>query len=414
MDVALSRYKAIAALLANSNGYATMDAYFEMVAKSDISMPNGNRRYSASTIKGWYYLYLKNGLKGLMPSAGRSDRGTSKVLSPEAQAELRRLRQEHTRISATNLFEMLKVTNFVEDTPSYLVAVIRFVRSNNLQRAPHVAKERKMFQKKFSNELWQTDTKHGPLVKVNGEFVKTYIIIIEDDKSRKIVGSGVFFEDNALNMQLVFKDAINTSGVPQGLYADNGGPYKNKQLTLICATLGTGLLHTPVKDPQAKGKIERLNRTVDQMWLDREKYETMAELKDGLDRFVSMYNNRTHGTTKISPQNSWTADYDLIRFADSKRVDEAFMHRDFRIVNNASAIKIWNQYFSAPPGMVQHKIEVRWVPDKDGHSKELFVYSQGKRVGECKPVDMEANAYVPYSGKKSKSKGIDYSDTCKE
>jgi len=35
-----------------------------------------------------------------------------------------------------------------------------------------------------------------------------------------------FFNDNAINMQVVFKKAISKYGVPKKLFVDNGGSYK--------------------------------------------------------------------------------------------------------------------------------------------------------------------------------------------
>ena len=88
------------------------------------------------------------------------------------------------------------------------------------------------------NACWQSDTSVGPYIKIDGIKYKTYIIMFIDDKSRLIMGYDIFFNDTAINMQKVFKTAIKTYGKPKKLFVDNGGPYDNKQLSLICASLG--------------------------------------------------------------------------------------------------------------------------------------------------------------------------------
>ena len=61
-----------------------------------------------------------------------------------------------------------------------------------------------------------------------------------------IVGYGFFLEDNAVNVQTVLKRAIAKYGVPKRLYADNGKPYKNEQLPIICAQLQIQIIHAQV------------------------------------------------------------------------------------------------------------------------------------------------------------------------
>ena len=43
---------------------------------------------------------------------------------------------------------------------------------------------------------------------------------------------------------------------------DNGCSYSNEQLSLICGSIGTVLLHTKVRDGASKAKIERQFRTL--------------------------------------------------------------------------------------------------------------------------------------------------------
>ena len=54
-----------------------------------------------------------------------------------------------------------------------------------------------------------------------------------DDASRLIVGYQFFLRDNALNFQIVLKQAIKTYGVPKRLFVDNGTPYNLVVLVLV-------------------------------------------------------------------------------------------------------------------------------------------------------------------------------------
>lgn len=43
--------------------------------------------------------------------------------------------------------------------------------------------------------------------------------------------------------------------MPKAAYVDNGSNYSSKEFSLICARLGIVLIHTPVRDGAAKGRI---------------------------------------------------------------------------------------------------------------------------------------------------------------
>jgi len=93
-------------------------------------------------------------------------------------------------------------------------------------------------------------------IKVNGLKRQTYLITFIDDASRLILHGEFFFNDNAVNMQIVFKKAIAKYGVPKKLFVDNGSSYRNDQLHLICASLGTVLIHTKAYSPESKGYVK--------------------------------------------------------------------------------------------------------------------------------------------------------------
>jgi len=79
----------------------------------------------------------------------------------------------------------------------------------------------------------------------------------------------ITMQENRLpqSIQETLKEAIAAYGIPNKLYVDNGSPYSNDQLSFICGSVGTVLLHTPVRDGASKGKVERNFRTLKERWL---------------------------------------------------------------------------------------------------------------------------------------------------
>lgn len=122
--------------------------------------------------------------------------------------------------------------------------------------------DRKAFEMEFANDMWDADTSHGLYLTINGKKVKTYLIAIIDDASRLITSAKFYFEDNAINFQLTFKEALKKYGIPKRIFLDNGKTYKNEQLGIICANVGMALIYTKPYSPESKAKIERWFHTM--------------------------------------------------------------------------------------------------------------------------------------------------------
>ena len=129
--------------------------------------------------------------------------------------------------------------------------------------------------------------------------------MVIDDHSRFLVGGGLFYSDNAYNFQKVLKDAVAAHGIPAKLYVDNGCSYSNEQLSLICGSIGTVLLHTKIRDGASKAKIERQFRTLKETWLyalDLDSITSLAQFGGLLKDYMRTYNTSLHsgiGTTPL-------------------------------------------------------------------------------------------------------------------
>ena len=113
-------------------------------------------------------------------------------------------------------------------------------------------KECKAYEAAETNYIWQADTSNVMRIKINNKSETVYLVHIIDDASRLIVGKGLTFHDNAIFFQNVLKKAVQTYGIPKILYVDNGSPYANNQLSLICANLGIHLIHAKPYSPRRK------------------------------------------------------------------------------------------------------------------------------------------------------------------
>ncbi len=256
-EIAQFRFALIAPVIQDLYPDKSRTQYYKRITEKPLTQPDGKVVvYNHKTLEKWVSLYNRGGIDALMPKT-RSDKGTTRVLSDEAVSRIFRLRKDFPRLNATQIHLQLIRDGYIPATVS-VCAVQRFIRRNDLKSArdPDM-RDRKAFEEDAFGRMWQADTCYLPHISEDGKLRRVYAILIIDDHSRMVVGGELFYNDNAPNFQKVFKDAVSTYGVPTKLYVDNGCSYSNEQLSLICGSLGTVLIHTRVRDGASKAKIER-------------------------------------------------------------------------------------------------------------------------------------------------------------
>ena len=352
-------------------------AFYKRIAEKPIEFPDGTiRNLSYKTLEKWVCVYQRDGIDGLMP-VDRSDKGTTRVLPDTAIEEIYRLKKEFPRLNATQIYEQLVRNGFISRAVS-VCAVQRFIKRNDLKgaRNPNM-RDRKAFEEDAFGKMWQADTRYFPYVTEDGRSRRVYAVCIIDDHSRLIVGSGLFYSDSAANFQTVFKSAIATYGVPIKLYTDNGAPYVNDQLALICGAVGTVLLHTKVRDGASKAKIERFWRTTKERWLYGLDMDTVHSLKDFnmlFREYIRSYNTTFHSGIDSSPFERYRASKDQIRPPRSREwLDECFLNRVTRKVRKDSTVSIDKISYDAPMHFIGMTVDIRFRP---GDMDSAFIITE--------------------------------------
>ncbi len=402
-DLSLFRFSIIAPLVNQTHNCQSISEYIRIAASKTYSFNGKQLHFSSSCIKKWYLSYQKFGISGLQPKS-RSDKNSSRKLNYESINRIISLRQEFPNITGSAIYYKLIEENYINQASISLATVLRYLKNNHL-KASHIANvERRMFEMENINDCWQADTSCGPYLKINNIKYKTYIIMFIDDKSRMIMGYDIFFHDNAINMQKVFKSAILTYGKPKRLFVDNGGPYDNKQLALICASLGITLIHAKPYTPEAKAKQERLFRTIKDGWMrctDWNTFQSLEDVRKSLSNFLYQnYINKVHSVTGMTPNERWHQESNIVKYLDEHLVLESFLHRTFNKVRKDRTIQFKKNYYEVPFKYVGQTIELRYDPNQ---IDVLFLYENDKKICEVTKVDKVANS------KSKRKNGIDFS-----
>jgi len=395
-EVTLLKFSIIAPVVTDTYTTISKIDHFREEAKKKYTLSNGLPfQFAPTTAKGWYLKYIKEGLDGLRPKS-RNDLGEPRTLSEAVRKRIVEIKETFPHITGTLLYQKLIEEGTLYKTDSSLSTVLRFIRHHNLKPKQLVGVERRAFEMAHSNDMWQADSSHGPILTLNGRKHKTYIIAFIDDASRMVVGCGVFFSDNAINMQKVFKKAVAKYGVPKRLFVDNGSPYKNQQIAMICASIGTVLIHSRTFSPESKGKVERFMRTMKDQWmhgLDWTQFESLEALEESLHTFIhARYNPSPHsGISQRAPKERFLDDQAHLSYKPLEALDKDFLHRIQRTIKNDATFPIHNETFEAPQAFIGQKVEVRYTP---GDLSLAYIYHQGDQVTEVYPLKRIENSMV--------------------
>ncbi|MBO8129868.1 MAG: DDE-type integrase/transposase/recombinase [Peptococcaceae bacterium] len=362
-DLALFRFSLIAPLVRGTTEKSIKE-YLEEVCAKTYDVPGlGLREFSPSTLKHWLTDYRRHGLEGLKREP-RSDRGTFRSLSPEAQQFITESLKASPKRSAVNIYQDLLTTK-LPDLPS-LSTVQRFIRQNrNSLVEPEI--ERRRYECEFANDCWQSDVCVGPYLLLNGKKKKTYLIAFLDDARRLIVHSQFFFEENYQALEETFRQALLKRGIPKKLFVDNGKIYQSRQLRLICARLGIALSFTRPYSPASKGKIERYFRTWRQQFLtplQSEQITSLQQLNQLNTAYAeNTYNHRPHSALgELTPMQRFLQDKDKLQFLSPAQIEAAFLHQVKRRVTKDATVSIERVVFEVPQIYCGQQVDILFQP----------------------------------------------------
>jgi putative transposase len=146
------------------------------------------------------------------------------------------------------------------------------------------------------NQVWCTDITYIPMKK---GFM--YLTAVIDVYSRKIVGWSISNSLAAQWCKSMLEEAIATHGIPEIINTDQGTQYTSAIWTQYLESLGVQI------------SMDGKGRALDNIWIERFwksiKYDYVYlnpaddgfELYEGVQNHIAYYNDKTHHTTRQSP-----------------------------------------------------------------------------------------------------------------
>jgi transposase InsO family protein len=382
-QIALWRLAVLGPLMSSRLEHGDIRAHLTQAANRTHRLPDGRETIlSARTIEAWHYAYQRGGFAALMPQ-DRSDQGQSRAVRKELADLLLRAKAEKPRRSIRRLIKMMVRAGAARPGELTKSSVHRLLKAAGLSFRPARAEvqERRPFIMEFVSDLWIGDSMHGPKVIVpSGKLAKSYLLTQLDCATRYALHSYFAPGESAVEQEYGFKQAVLRYGPPRAYYVDRGPAYIAHSLRLICAELGTRLLHTNKGDCEAKGSIERWHRTVRDELLDELDGEPLpiGELNSKLWAWLAVeYHGRQHDTTQRAPHEHLMAQTDQLQpIPAGKRLDEVFLHREVRKVRSDGTVRYKGKLLEVRPELMGRKVELRFDPTEPDSLPKAYVHNR--------------------------------------
>jgi putative transposase len=389
--IALKRYQIISPVLAEPA--RAQNEYFRKQAGREHDFPRyGRRKVGVSTMKSWLKKYRKKGFEGLKPK-NRSDMGRPKRLDEETLKAIEVKCKAFSYWSVQKLYEDLRDQGLLGDPPIHYNTLLRVVKDKGWLTPKARTDLRKAYEVDNVNDLWVCDFMHGPKVKTAKRRNKAILCAIIDDHSRMVVGHAFSASETISALTLVLKEAFLGYGIPKRLYVDNGPSFSSELLARSCALAGISLIHSKPYDSPSRGKVERLFRTIRDRFLSGvQEGITLQELNEAFWLWLQEdYHHKFHSGIGERPVDRYSASVDRvpIRRMSKAELDEIFLIRHERIVNNDATISFKGSQYEVPAAYIRQRIEIRHPVDDP---EDLYLYDNGVRVCRIKLVDKKENA----------------------
>lgn len=395
-EIALMRYGAIAPLVSGlDENYPSKTAFYTEISNKGIVGPDGRvHHYALATIEKWYLDYQNHGFDALIPKS-RADAGMSRKLDDDLQERIRYFKTNYPRMSAAAIYRQLKTDGSIINGQVSESTICRFVNQiqNELRQTPN--RDMRRYERPHINEVWCGDSSVGPrLTDKDGKKHRIYIIALIDDASRFITGVDIFYNDNFVNLMSVMKSAVSKYGRPKVLNFDNGKSYKNRQMELLAARIGTTLSYCQPYTPTGKAKIERWFRTLKDQWmagLDMQDFHSLDELRGSLYSYVQRYNQTPHASLRgMSPQDRFFSEPEQIRRLSADDIGKDFLLEIERRVSADCVIVIDQIEYEVDYRFARQRIRLRYSPDM----KDIFVIETDGALTPIRLLNKTENALI--------------------
>lgn len=318
-------------------------------------------------------------------------------LPDEIRKEVLRLHGEYPHWSAPAIAEALLAAHEIAVDRS---TVYRLLRKEEDEPLPRHRRPARRFEMRAFGELWQMDTTTGSWLE---GYRRVCVVTILDDYSRVVVACRVFATDSTYHTLLTLRQAMERYGRPRILYTDNDSKFRltrfqrsrfftyseetleglvDTEVARALRELGVQLLSHLPGNAQAKGKIERFFRFLQERLLDHNSASSIEELQEQVNRWVAAYNtSHLHRGIGCRPAERFKPS---VTCPLEGNADDVFCLKDERKVAKDHTFTLGGVTYTLPnePCLVAFKVQLHIHP-----GDRIRVWHRGHLVAELPHID---------------------------
>lgn len=385
-EMAAQRVQLLSPLLAEG-----LDPAKVMSLRAEICKQTG---LSDRTLRRYLGRYSVDGFAGLKPK-GRGQHRTEDAIPQHILDQAILLRREIPSRSVAQIIQILEWEGKV--LPGQIK---RSTLQEKLGERGYSTRQMRMysqsgvatrrFQQRSRNMLWHSDIKYGPYLPIGpgGTKKQVYLVSFVDDATRFVLHAEFYPTLDHVIVEDCFRKSILKYGVPDSVYFDNGKQYRTKWMARACSKLGIRLLYAKPYSPEATGKVEKFNQTVDSFLR-----EAALNKSQTLDHFNQLfyvwleecYQNKPHSALEnnLSPTAAYQRDRKALNFLDQDTVAKAFLHCEERKVDKAGCISFEGRKYEIGLTFIGCTVDVVYDP---ADVEELTIEYQGHTPWRAKQL----------------------------
>ncbi len=259
---------------------------------------------SPRTLRRWRVRWQRHGVQGLLD---RRRGAPSKRRAPLEEVEqiLRLYRDRYRGFNGRHFHEIARREHAVKLSYSFVKKALQAAGLMRKYRPRGRHRMRREPRACFGEMLHLDGSPHAWLALVPSR--RQTLVSVLDDATSRLLYAQLFSEESARAVMMALREVLTLHGLPASLYTDRagwavftpkaGGPYDRQRLTYVGVALHRlGIEHILAYSPQARGRSERLNRTLQGRLVNELKIAEILDIASANTylkaRFIPVFNQR--------------------------------------------------------------------------------------------------------------------------
>ena len=300
--------------------------------------------WSPRTLRRWRERYETHGYIGLMDKR-RHRPSIRRVAAPVVGGLLQLYRERYQGFNVRHFHQIARREHGVTVSYSFLKHALQGAGLVKKHRARGLHRRRREPRACFG-ELLHLDGSVHEWFTLDPE-ARPCLIAVSDDATKRVLQAAFYPSESRQAVMTSLAAVLRTEGIPMALYTDRAhwafhtpsakGPVDKTQLTQVGRALARlGIEHIPAYSPQARGRSERLNRTLQDRLVNELRVAGIATIQAAngylADRFVPQH-NATFARAPRDPESAFVA-------LGPTDLDAILCHEDTRIVARDNTVSV--------------------------------------------------------------------------